>query len=245
MKEGNPESEDRAGITILVVEDECTLREGLAMNLRLRGYNAITAADGEEGLCKALDLHPDLILLDIMLPKWSGLDLLEELRKRRNTAAVLILSARKKTADKVEGLRLGADDYLSKPFDLPELMARVDALLRRQSAEKTSPRLTAGDLVLDPAARTVHLQGKKIPLSAKEFDLLRLLASSPGRVFTREMILEEVWGWRYEGTTRTVDNFIAALRKKLGSGKNRPVWIRTIPRVGYSFRLFPARGRPS
>ena len=221
---------------ILVVEDDRSLREGLAMNLRLHGYEVVTAADGEEGMRQAFDARPDLIILDIMMPHWTGLDILEELRKRREVVPVLILSARDAMSDKVEGLNLGADDYMTKPFDLPELIARVDARLRRRhAAEESIPDLSFGELTIAPSKRRVSLAGKDLGLSAREFDLLNLLASSPGQVFTRETILERVWGWDYEGTARTVDNFVASLRKKLRRGRRGKQHIRTVPRVGYVF----------
>lgn len=234
MNDATPETTKE---TILVVEDDRALREGLAMNLRLHGYNALAAADGEEGMRMAFDRKPDLILLDIMLPRWTGLDILEELRKHDVPAPVLILSARGRTPDKVEGLNLGADDYMTKPFDVRELIARIAALLRRRrSGLRHAPDLSLGDLVVERATRTVRLQGNEVPLSAKEFDLLCLLASSPDQVFDRDTILERVWGWDYEGTRRTVDNFVAGLRKKLRAGRHSP-YIHTVPRVGYTVRI--------
>lgn len=220
--------------TILVVEDDRSLRDGLVMNLGLHGYEVLSAPDGETGMQLAFDARPDLIILDIMLPGWTGLDILEELRKRNETVPVLILSARDTTPDKVAGLDLGADDYMTKPFDLPELIARIGVMLRRQhSAEQDRPILSVGDITIDPSARTVEVRGAKKDLSAKEFDILCLLAGSPGQVFTRDTILERVWGWDYEGTARTVDNFVASLRKKLRTGRLARSRIRTVPRVGY------------
>jgi len=221
---------------ILVVEDDRALREGLAMNLRAEGYEVLTSADGEEGMRMAFDRRPDLIVLDIMMPCWTGLDILEELRKRGERVPVLILSARSTTPDKVTGLKLGADDYLTKPFDLPELLARIEVMLRRQSsADEDTRELSLGDVTINRTARSVQVRGKTIELSAKEFDLLCLLASSPGQVFTRETILDRVWGWDYEGTERTVDNFVASLRKKLATGRRNRKRIRTVPKVGYKF----------
>jgi two-component system, OmpR family, alkaline phosphatase synthesis response regulator PhoP len=230
-----PDSDKRV---ILVIEDDAALREGLAMNLRLEGYTLLTAVDGEEGMRLAFDARPDLIILDIMMPCWSGLDILEELRRRGRSVPVLILSARNKTRDKVEGLRVGADDYLTKPFDLSELIARVQAMLRRsRTQEQEQPPLTCGELTIDRATRSVLVRGRKARLSAREFDLLCLLASSPGQVFTRETILERVWGWDYEGTARTVDNFVASLRRKIEAGRRGPKYIHTLPRVGYKLEI--------
>lgn len=221
---------------ILVVEDDPALREGLAMNLRLQGYEAVTAQDGETGMQKAFAEKPDLIVLDLMLPSFTGMDILEEFRKRGRNAPVLILSARDTTSDKVEGLKVGADDYMTKPFDLPELLARIEALLRRRRADTDTPApLVFDNLRIDLAARRVEAYGRPIELSAREFDLLALLASSPRKPFTREAILERLWGWDYEGTARTVDNFVANLRKKLRGGRRAAPIISTVPRVGYRF----------
>lgn len=219
---------------VLVIEDDRALREGLAMNLRMEGYSVLAAANGDEGMKMAFDANPDLIVLDIMMPSWSGLDILEELRKQDKKMPVLILSARNSTTNKVEGLNLGADDYMTKPFDLNELIARIQAMLRREkSKDKDAPELRVGDIVIYPSSRIVHISGRETDLSAKEFDLLRLLAESPDKVFTRETILRHVWGWDYEGTERTVDNFVANLRKKLNSDKRPNRIIITVPRVGY------------
>ena len=231
-------SGDREKEEILVVEDDKALREGLALNLGLQGYKVLTAADGEEGMRMAFDNRPDLIILDIMMPCWTGLDILEELRKRGEKVPVLLLSARTTTPDKVEGLELGADDYMTKPFDLPELIARVKVMLRRRHQEEQDmPILSFGDVTIDRLARSLEVRGKKVELSAKEFDILCLLASSPGRVFTREKILERVWGWDYNGTARTVDNFVASLRKKTEMGRHAKRYIRTVPRIGYVLEI--------
>jgi len=234
----SPRGQGRGKEVILVVEDDRSLREGLAMNLRLQGYTVLVAADGEEGMRMAFDERPDLLVLDIMMPCWTGLDILEELRKRGEYVPVLILSARNTTPDKVAGLELGADDYMTKPFDLPELIARVEVMLRRRRKEQQNIFLLRfGDVTIDRGARTVRVRDRELSLSAKEFDLLCLLAGSPGQVFTREVILERVWGWDYEGTARTVDNFVASLRKKLRGGRRSPAYIRTAPRVGYKLEI--------
>lgn len=228
---------------ILVVEDDEALRDGLAMNLGMEGYEVLTAEDGEVGMQMAFDARPDLIVLDIMMPCWTGLDILDELRKRGQNVPVLILSARSSTSDKVKGLRLGADDYMAKPFDLPELMARIEVMLRRQrTTDAEQSVISVGTLTLDRAARTVQVDNQRVEVSVKEFDLLCMLATSPGQVFTREAILEQVWGWDYEGTARTVDNFVASLRKKLGGGRGRGSCIKTVPRLGYKLDIDgPAR----
>jgi DNA-binding response OmpR family regulator len=228
----------RNPFTILVIEDDRALREGLALNFKLHGYNVLAAADGEEGMRLAFDARPDLIVLDIMLPGFSGLEILTELREKHQDVPVLVLSARGTTGQKVEGLETGADDYLAKPFELSELLARVEALLRRRSRErKSEPKITVGRVEIDVGGRTVKVGGKPVALSQKEFDLLCLLARWPGRVFSREEILDQVWGFGFDGTARTVDNFILGLRHKLEPDPSRPRHIKTVRQVGY--RLDP------
>jgi len=225
-----------AGETILVVEDDRALREGLAMNFRLRGFRVVTAADGAAGLAAAFDEHPDLVVLDLMLPTFDGLEILAALREREVDVPVLILSARDRLDDKVRGLSQGADDYLAKPFELPELVARVEVLLRRRrTARRRGGTVAFGDVVMDPGARRITVSGSHISLSAKEFDLLHLLVTSPGRVHTREAILERVWGFSFEGTVRTVDNFIRTLRQKVERDPSHPRHIITVRTIGYRF----------
>lgn len=219
---------------LLVVEDDRALRDGLAMNFKLRGYRVLTAADGEEGLRLAFDARPDLILLDLMLPGVSGLEILSELRAQDNWVPVLVLSARDTTEQKIEGLGLGADDYVAKPFELPELLARVEVMLRRARADRQEqPLISFGQVVIDPVTRRVTLAGREVSLSAKEFDLLCLLAQSPDKPFTREAILARVWGYEFAGTTRTVNNFILSLRQKLEADPARPRHIVTVRQLGY------------
>ena len=233
-------SGDRTGPeeTILVVEDDRSLREGLAMNFRLRGYRVLTASDGDEGLRAAFDERPDLIVLDLMLPGADGLEILSELRGREVAVPVLILSARDRLQDKVRGLEIGADDYLTKPFQLPELLARVEAMLRRRrTGRRAAETLAFGDVRIEPEGRRATVRGAAVALSAREFDLLCLLAGSPGRVFTRQAILEKVWGFGFEGTARTVDNFIRSLRQKIEADPARPRHLVTVRHLGY--RLAP------
>jgi DNA-binding response OmpR family regulator len=225
------------GATILVIEDDRALREGLVLNFEIHGYRVEVAADGEEGMRKAFDLRPDLIVLDIMLPGWSGLDILSELRERNENVPVLILSARGTTDNKVEGLTIGADDYLAKPFELPELLARVEAMLRRHIVDQpTEDPFTFGYVVLDRLNRRVTVRGDEVGLSAKEFDLLCFLALIPGRPRTREEILNNVWGWDFEGSPRTVDNFIRSLRRRLEPVPSDPRYILTVQGVGYKLQ---------
>jgi len=220
--------------TILVIEDNQALREGLMLNFRNRGYDVDSAEDGREGMRKALATRPDLIVLDVMLPGQSGLDILTELRRNHRKVPVLILSARDRTDDKVKGLENGADDYLAKPFELPELIARVEAMLRRRRADTTRDEVvTVGPVTLHRERRQVSVEGREIELSAKEFGVLDFLAEPPGRPRTREEILDRVWGWDFAGSTRTVDNFIVSLRQKLERDPGRPRHIVTVRGMGY------------
>jgi two-component system, OmpR family, alkaline phosphatase synthesis response regulator PhoP len=220
--------------TVLVVEDDRALCQGLALNLRRAGYRVLTATDGQAGMRQAFDDRPDLIVLDVMLPGYNGLEILAELRRRGERVPVLILSARDRTAQKVEGLGLGADDYLAKPFELSELLARCEALLRRRRNEREDePEIIFGAVRIDPAGRSVTRDGRPLALSAKEFDLLCLLARAPGRVLDREAILDRVWGFGFDGTARTVDNFISSLRQKIEPDPSRPRHIVTVRGVGY------------
>jgi DNA-binding response OmpR family regulator len=223
--------------SILVIEDDRSLRDGLVLNFELHGYRVDAAANGEEGMRKAFDLSPDLIVLDIMLPGWSGLDILNELRERNENVPVLILSARGSTDQKVEGLKIGADDYLAKPFELRELLARVEAMLRRSGVDQTPETpFSFGHVVLDREHRRVAVRGTEVPMSAREFDLLCFLALIPERPRTREEILNTVWGWDFEGSPRTVDNFIRSLRLKLEANPGRPRHIVTVRGVGYKLQ---------
>lgn len=231
---GAPPAAQNHDETILVVEDDRSLREGLAMNFQLRGYRVLTAADGEAGARRAFDERPDLIVLDLMLPGLDGFEILGQLREKEVDVPVLILSARGQVSDKVNGFRLGADDYVTKPFQLPELIARVEGMLRRRRRRRAAlGAITFGEISLDPTARTVRRSGRDVALLAKEFDLLYLLAGNPGHPFSRETILDRVWGWGFDGTTRTVDNYILALRQKLEVNPARPRHIKTVRQVGY------------
>jgi DNA-binding response OmpR family regulator len=224
------------GETILIIEDDKSLREGLAMNFQIQGFNVVTAKDGEEGMKKAFNANPDLIVLDLMLPFFSGLDILTELREKNELVPVLILSARNNMDHKIEGLGLGADDYVTKPFELPELLARAKAMLRRKRVNHLTEReLAFGDIIIDLNERKVRVGKGEVALSAKEFDLLCLLAGAPGRPYSRDAILNRVWGWDFDGTTRTVDNFIMSLRKKIEANPAKPKHIITVRQVGYRF----------
>ena len=229
---------DEHPATILIIEDDGSLREGLALNFRHRGHEVHTAACGETGLTAAFDLRPDLIVLDLMLPVIDGMQVLEELRKRNMGIPVLILSARNALHDKVQGLRKGADDYLTKPFELPELLARADVMLRRRRQEQAQePEIHFATVVIQPGRHRVTRHGKPVALTTREFELLLMLARRPGRVFSRDEILNLIWGWDYEGTPRTVDNLIVKLRQKLEDDPSSPRHIQTMRGIGYRMTI--------
>jgi two-component system alkaline phosphatase synthesis response regulator PhoP len=222
--------------TILVVEDDVAIRTGLELNLRVEGYRVLGAGDSATGLALAREESPDLVLLDLMLPDGSGLDLLKRLRADPNLAEVqvLILTALGLETDKVRGLRLGADDYVTKPFSLGELLARIDAALRRGRVQRQAA-VRFGEVEIDPLGVEVRRGGQPVKLTPREFDLLLYLVRHPDRVFTRDQLLVSVWGPSYEGTARTVDNFISSLRNKLEPDPGSPVHIVTVHGVGYRF----------
>jgi len=219
---------------LLVVEDERRLAEVLETGLGEAGYLVEVACDGEQGACLAVTGDYDLVLLDVMLPGRTGMEVCREIRRRRVDTAVLMLTARSALEDKVQGLDCGADDYLTKPFEFPELLARVRSLLRR-SARSRSRVLTVADLQVDTDTREVRRGGELIPLTAKEYALLEYLAYNAGRVVTRDQILAHVWSSDYEGYSNTVDVFIRYLRRKVDEGHD-PKLIQTIHRVGYTLR---------
>ncbi len=217
---------------ILLVDDEPSILQLARMYLERDGFRVEDARDGEAALAAVKRLQPDLIVLDVMLPKLDGFEVCRRLRSSGNSAAILMLTARDEDVDKILGLELGADDYLTKPFNPRELVARAKAILRRSSAV---PRDQSGpvrfdELEINPLRREVRLGPRTVDLRAQEFDLLLTLAAQPGRVFTREQLLQLAWGFDYYGQTRTVDVHIAHLRRKLEGGKVR---IETVPGVGY------------
>ncbi len=216
---------------ILVVEDERKVASFIRQGLGEEGYAVDVASDGEEGLAMARDGVHDLIILDIGLPKMNGLQVLQELRRRKVTTPVLLLTVRATIEDKVLGLDAGADDYLTKPFAFQELVARVRALLRRR-AEGGPAVLQFADLTLDPARHTAFRGGQKIDLTSKEFALLDYFMRNPGRVLTRTMIIEHVWDYDFDTGTNVVDVYVNYLRKKIDSDRE-PKLIHTIRGVGY------------
>ena len=224
--------------TVLVVEDEPSLASTLSYNLRKNGFNVMSASDGVSGLQAARRDNPDIIVLDLMLPKMDGLELCRRLRVDSDVP-ILMLTARSEELDRVVGLEMGADDYLTKPFSMRELMARVRALLRRSGARRSpaeeTSRITAGGLELDLRGRTVRRAGREVALKPKEFDLLFFLARNAGQVFTREQLLENVWGYEFFGGSRTVDVHVRWLREKLEDDPAHPRYLLTVRGVGYKF----------
>jgi two-component system alkaline phosphatase synthesis response regulator PhoP len=221
---------------ILLVEDEEGLRMTLSDRLRSEGYAVDFAADGDEGLNKATSQPFDLIILDIMLPNRSGLDVCRDVRIAGLATPILLLTARDQTADKVIGLKLGADDYVTKPFDTLELMARVEALLRRSPGRATHTVLQLGPLRMDVRATEVTRDGKEVALSAREFQLLRHFMEHPSATLSRSELLQEVWGYEDGTFTRTVDVHIASLRQKLEKDPKHPELILTVPGMGYKLK---------
>ena len=219
---------------ILLVDDEPSITQLARMYLERDGYRIVEIADGESALAAAEKQKPALIVLDVMLPKVDGFDVCRRLRSAGDNVPIIMLTARDEDIDKILGLELGADDYLTKPFNPRELTARVKAILRRSESNKSSEGkpIHRGDLTIDPISREARLASRTLDLRAQEFDLLLTLTESPGRVFSREQLLQQAWGFDYYGQTRTVDVHIAHLRKKL-EGSN--VKIETVTGVGYKF----------
>ena len=220
-------------LRILVVEDDLSILTGLSMSLRFEGYEVLQAQDGRSGLQKMLDERPDLLVLDVMLPQMNGFEVLEELKKRGNTVPVVVLSAKGVETDRVMGLNLGADDYVVKPFSLQELLARVRAVLRRRVRDGNIVRFS--DTAVDLNAKTVSRAGTPIELTAQEFKLLGHFVSHPGHTFSREELISGAWGYGYEGTARTVDNFVSQLRAKFEPAPEEPRHFKTVRGLGYRF----------
>lgn len=238
---------------ILIIEDEPNIRELILYNIKQNAYEGLAAEDGIQGLSLARSENPDLILLDIMLPGKNGYDICKELRAEGNKTPIIMLTAKNDEIDKVLGLEFGADDYISKPFGIRELLARIKAVLRRYepNTEKEfndshnlseldkSPQikdkrvLNIGDLTIDVERHEIKLAGKLVELTLKEFDLLQTLAENRGRVMSREQLLDKVWGFEYIGETRTVDVHIRYLRKKLNDNDKDGKYIQTVRGIGY------------
>jgi DNA-binding response OmpR family regulator len=221
---------------LLVIEDDPAILRGLTDNLEFEGYEVSTAGDGEAGYRLQSSCRPDLIVLDLMLPRMNGLALCRKLRSEGNQTPILMLTARSDESDRVKGLDLGADDYMTKPFSIPELMARVRAILRRTRLSAQLPNeLHFAEVEVDFKRFVARRNGQTVELTRKEFAVLRLLASRSGEAVTRDELLNDVWGYDCYPVSRTVDNHIAALRSKLESDPAHPQFIRTVHGIGYQF----------
>jgi DNA-binding response OmpR family regulator len=223
--------------TILVVDDEPTLRETLAEALEADGFQVVTAADGQAALARFRERRPDLVVLDLMLPELSGIEVCRIIRQESGVP-ILMLTAKSSEVDKVVGLELGADDYVTKPFSLRELTARIHGLLRRteQPVAEVLPSVSLGDLTVDLAGHRLLREGVQVPMKPKVFELLAFLLRHPGQVVSREQLLENVWGYDYAGETRTVDVHVHWLRAAIEADPAAPSMIQTVRGVGYVFR---------
>lgn len=222
---------------ILVVEDEEALRVALADRLKSEDYAVESAGDGEEGFEKALEGRFDLLILDVMLPRKKGFDICRDLRKAGLVVPIIMLTARSETVDKVLGLKIGADDYVTKPFEMIELMARIEALLRRAPSQAADDQKTYefGQVQIDLVGTSVMRKGKVVPLSAREFQLLRYFVQHPGATLARDVLLRKVWGYNADAFTRTVDVHVASLRQKLEVDSKKPEFFVTVQGLGYKF----------
>ncbi len=224
--------------TVLVVDDEEAIAEAVRARLESEGYAVVVAFDGPQAIAAHAEHHPDLVVLDLMLPGMDGLEVCKEIQKVRWTP-VLMLTAKTEEADKVAGFAVGADDYLTKPFSLRELAARVKAILRRMermAAERNDGPLDRDGLTIDPDRRRCSVDGEEIGLTPLEFEILLTLARDPGVVLSREQLMDRVWGYRDYAGGRVVDSHVARIRRKLGEDGNEPRFIRTVHGVGYAFR---------
>ena len=221
---------------ILIVEDEPAMVSGLRDNFEFEGYEVITAPDGVAGLERALKEMPDLVVLDVMMPRMSGLDVCKQLKVKHPSMPIIMLTARGQEVDKVVGLEIGADDYVTKPFSIRELLARVKAVLRRaKSDHKANDRISFGDVEVNLKSCQVSKSGKALEFSSKEFDLLKYFLAHPGETLSRDRLLEDVWGYDRFPTTRTVDAHIVRLRQKLEPRPDEPRFILTVHGTGYKF----------
>lgn len=224
---------------ILVVDDENHIVELIKFNLEANGYEVISAFNGEEAIEKVSDEKPDLVILDLMLPKIDGIEVCRKVKGNNDTShiSIIMLTAKSDETDKIVGLEIGADDYMTKPFSVKELMARVKAVLRRNNSnDDLNNTIKIGDIVIDDEKHEVIKAGKKVELTLKEFELLKVLALSRGKVLSRNILLDEVWGYDYFGDTRTVDVHIRHIRKKIENDDKNPEYIETIRGIGYKMK---------
>ena len=222
--------------TVLIIEDDAALSRGLKDNFAFQGYHVLLAADGEAGLNLAIEGKPDLIVLDLMLPKMNGYEICRRLRREKLAVPILMLTAKAEESDVVLGLELGADDYVKKPFSARELMARAEGLMRRRRQGEPE-RWTFGDYVLDTRARNLTRQGEAVEISPKEFALLHFFLQRAGHALSREEILNRVWGYDVNVTPRSIDRFVATLRRKIERDPREPEFILTAREFGYKFQV--------
>jgi two-component system response regulator RegX3 len=230
---------DPAGPTVLLVEDESALAQSISYNLQREGFDVVTADDGEAAVARFKSDGPSIVILDLMLPRLSGLDVCRIIRAE-SQVPIVILTAKDAEADKVTGLELGADDYVTKPFSMRELISRVRAHLRRAASASTMSghtdgSLSGGPVELDPARHEVHVRGEPVQLPPKEFELLELFLSRKGRLLTRQYLIDEVWGADYVGDTKTLDVHVKRLRQKIEADPHRPHHVLTVRGLGYKF----------
>ncbi|NBC85160.1 MAG: response regulator [Bacteroidetes bacterium] len=226
--------------SILLVEDDSDIADLLLLHLSDAGYDVEVVEDGDKGRERALDGSHDLVILDIMLPGTDGFDICRDLRARDRSKPVLMITAKTEEVDKVLGLELGADDYITKPFSIREVLARVKAVFRRievdhEAASDTTQPISVGPLTIEPTKRKVSRGGEAVDLTGKEYELLLLFARNPGRVYSRQELLEDVWGYQYSGYSHTVNTHINRLRNKLEPDPSNPIYVRTVWGVGYRF----------
>lgn len=226
---------------LLIVEDDPDIHKMITDYFRQNGYEVVSASDGEAGIRMALDERPDALILDVMLPRTDGFSICRHIRERNPSLPILILTARDDVVDKVLGLEMGADDYITRPFSLRELEARVKSVLRRmrsrasENEDSDQQPILRGALRIDPARREVTINGRHIELTPKEFELLALFASHPGRVYSRKYLLENIWDYTYSGYDRTIDSHINRLRAKIEEDPDHPKMVITVWGVGYKF----------
>jgi DNA-binding response OmpR family regulator len=226
---------------VLVVEDDKDIARLLDLHLRDEGYSVTVASDGKTGMAQALSKPYDIVILDLILPGMDGLEVCRGIRNRKDYTPILMLTAKSTDVDRIVGLEMGADDYLTKPFNVRELLARVKALFRRVDAlrakDPTVPRkrIESGELVIDPEKRKVTIRGNPVHLTAREFELLQEFALHPGRAYTRVQLLDKVWGYSYQGYEHTVNSHINRLREKIEKNPAKPRYILTVRGVGYRF----------
>ncbi len=227
---------------ILIIEDDPDIRNLVEINIRDLGFELDTASNGRIGLKKVLQNKYRLVILDLMLPELDGMEICKNMRANKDRTPILMLTARSQELDRVLGLELGADDYLTKPFSIRELIARIKALLRRSELHEhpdeqsgDEPILEYGDLMIDTARRIVKLKGKTVNVTAKELDLLHLLARNPGHTFTRQELLDKIWGYQFEGYEHTVNSHINRLRTKIEDDPSEPIYLKTVWGIGYRF----------